>query len=194
MLPPGNQCSIWVTFTPTATGLFTGTLRIDDDSSQTPEKIKLSGTGVPPQLISIAITPASPAIAAGLSQQFAATGYFNNGTTQDLTSSATWTSSTTGIAAIAGCDRRDEDVGATELEVDARLALLHAADDLGAENALEPLRGRLRVRAAQVDVIPGVGRHFLVSPVCLSSVMCVARMERSVIRGAASPRNPRITP
>src|SRR4051795_714647 len=66
-----------------------------------------------------------------------------------------------GIDAIAGRDRRDEDVGAAELEVDARLALLHAADDLGAEHALEPVRGRLRVRAAQVNVIPGVGRHWL---------------------------------
>src|SRR5262249_18021826 len=67
------------------------------------------------------------------------------------------------INAVARRDRRDEDVGAAKLEIDARLALLHAADDLGAEHALEPLRGRLRVRAAQVDVIPSVfrrvGRH-----------------------------------
>src|SRR5262245_7987344 len=66
-----------------------------------------------------------------------------------------------GIDAVGGRDRRDEDVGAAELEVDARLALLHAADDLGAEHALEPLRGRLRIRAAQVDVIPGICRHLL---------------------------------
>src|SRR6266446_6065370 len=46
VLPAGNQCTISVKFAPTATGLLTGTLRIDDDSSQTPEKIKLSGTGV----------------------------------------------------------------------------------------------------------------------------------------------------
>src|SRR5215510_840323 len=65
-----------------------------------------------------------------------------------------------GIDAVASRDRGDEDVGAAELEVDARLALLHAADDLGAEDALEPLRGRLRIRAAQMDVVPGVCRHF----------------------------------
>src|SRR2546429_271044 len=46
VLPAGNQCTISVTFAPAATGLFTGTLRIDDDSNQTPEKVKLSGTGV----------------------------------------------------------------------------------------------------------------------------------------------------
>src|SRR5262249_34347060 len=66
-----------------------------------------------------------------------------------------------GMNTLAGLDRRDEDVGAAELEVDARLTLLHAADDLSAEHTLEPLRGRLRVRAAQVDVVPCIGRHFL---------------------------------
>ena len=101
VLPAENQCTISVTFTPTAIGLFAGTLRIDDDSNQTPEKIKLSGTGVPVQLTSITVTPANPAIAAGLRQQFAATGIFNTGATQDLTGSATWTSSATGIATIA---------------------------------------------------------------------------------------------
>src|SRR3954453_13899825 len=82
-----------------------------------------------------------------------------------------------GIDAVAGCDWRDEDVGAAELEVDARLALLHAADDLSAENALEPLRSRFRVRAAQVDVIPGIGRHVGFSRV--SQQLPVGWVERS---------------
>src|SRR6266568_116809 len=102
VLPAGNQCTISVKFAPAATGLLTGTLRIDDDSNQTPEKVKLSGTGIPVQLTSIAITPASPAVGAGLTQQFAATGTFNTGATQDLTGSATWASSAPAIATIAG--------------------------------------------------------------------------------------------
>src|SRR5215510_222174 len=85
-----------------------------------------------------------------------------------------------GIDAVASRDRGDEDVGAAELEVDARLALLHAADDLGAEYALEPLRGRLRVRAAQVDVIPGVCRHFWFLPVSQQ------RVARRVGKGAGT--------
>src|ERR1700728_1181338 len=36
------------------------------------------------------------------------------------------------IDAVTGRDRGDEDVGAADLEVDARLALLHGADHLGA--------------------------------------------------------------
>src|SRR5437773_5225068 len=35
VLPAGNQCTISVKFAPAETGLLTGTLRIDDDSSQT---------------------------------------------------------------------------------------------------------------------------------------------------------------
>src|SRR5262249_45163222 len=66
------------------------------------------------------------------------------------------------------------DVGAAELEIDARLALLHAADDLGAKGALEPLRGRLRIRAAQVNVVPGVDRHLLLSNVSRMSLLKVS--------------------
>jgi hypothetical protein len=68
------------------------------------------------------------------------------------------------IDAVAGGDLREEDVGAAELDVDARLAQLRAADHLRAEHALEPLRGRFRIGRAQMDVIPGKGRHG-VSPV-----------------------------
>src|SRR5271166_3028834 len=44
-------------------------------------------------LVSIAVTPANPSIAAGKQQQFTATGTYSDGSHQDLTSSATWTSS-----------------------------------------------------------------------------------------------------
>jgi len=52
-------------------------------------------------LVSIAITPANPAIALGTTQQFTATGTFTDGSTQNLSSSATWGSSTTGVATIS---------------------------------------------------------------------------------------------
>src|SRR5262245_66469657 len=92
-----------------------------------------------------------------------------------------------GVNAVAGLDRRDEDVGTAELEVDARLALLHAADDLGAEHALEPLRGRLRVRAAQVDVIPGVGRHLLLPLISVEYLL--ASVGRNSISHRATARD-----
>lgn len=52
-------------------------------------------------LKSISITPATPAVALGLKQPFTATGVYGNGTTQDLTSSATWSSSAPAIATVS---------------------------------------------------------------------------------------------
>jgi phospholipase C len=52
-------------------------------------------------LTSIAVTPATASITAGKTQQFTATGTYNNGTTKNLTSSVTWLSSATSIATIS---------------------------------------------------------------------------------------------
>ncbi len=51
-------------------------------------------------LVSVAIQPGSSSIAAGTKLQFAAIGLFNDGSTRDLSSLATWTSSDTKVAAI----------------------------------------------------------------------------------------------
>ncbi len=52
-------------------------------------------------LQSIALTPPAPSIAKGTTRQFAATGTYSNGTTQDLTSQATWSSSDSTIATVS---------------------------------------------------------------------------------------------
>jgi 6-phosphogluconolactonase (cycloisomerase 2 family) len=46
------------------------------------------------------VTPASPSVAAGLTQQFAATGTYSDGTSTNLTKSATWSTDTPGVATI----------------------------------------------------------------------------------------------
>jgi hypothetical protein len=51
-------------------------------------------------LQSIAVTPASPSIAKGGTQQFTATGKYSDGSTQNLTNTATWSSSVQTIATI----------------------------------------------------------------------------------------------
>ena len=53
------------------------------------------------QLVSIEVTPVNPSIAKGTTKQFTATGTFSDGTTQDLTTQATWSSSNTGMATIS---------------------------------------------------------------------------------------------
>lgn len=59
------------------------------------------GSGsAPPSLKSISVTPGAPSVAAGLTQQFRASGSYSDGTNIDLTSSVTWTSATPGVVTI----------------------------------------------------------------------------------------------
>ena len=57
-------------------------------------------TVTPAVLASIAVTPANPSIAKGLTEQFTATGTLTDGSTENLTNSATWASATTSVATI----------------------------------------------------------------------------------------------
>jgi trimeric autotransporter adhesin len=52
-------------------------------------------------LDSITITPATPDIPLGTSEQFIATGNFSDGTTENLTAQVTWTSSDVGVATVS---------------------------------------------------------------------------------------------
>jgi hypothetical protein len=54
----------------------------------------------PPTLASIAMTPTNPTILVGATQQFTATGTYSDGSTQNLSSRVTWTSSKTAVATI----------------------------------------------------------------------------------------------
>jgi hypothetical protein len=51
-------------------------------------------------LQTISVLPATATIASGLTQQYAATGHYSDGTTADITSSVTWTSGTAAVATI----------------------------------------------------------------------------------------------
>ncbi|TAN41335.1 MAG: hypothetical protein EPN25_05020 [Nitrospirae bacterium] len=52
-------------------------------------------------LVSIAVSPADPSILQGAVQQFAATGTFSDGTSEDITTLVTWTSSAASVAVIS---------------------------------------------------------------------------------------------
>lgn len=60
-----------------------------------------SSTPSTPTLNLITVSPTSPSVAAGLTQQFKATGSYTDGSTKDLTSTATWTSATATVATIS---------------------------------------------------------------------------------------------
>jgi len=54
-----------------------------------------------PTLLSITVSPSNPDIVLGSTQQFTATGTFSDNTTQDITTSVTWSSSDVSIATIS---------------------------------------------------------------------------------------------
>jgi trimeric autotransporter adhesin len=58
-------------------------------------------TVTPATLVSIAVTPASPSITNGTSQQFTATGTYTDNSMQNLTAAVTWNSSNPSVAAIS---------------------------------------------------------------------------------------------
>ncbi len=55
----------------------------------------------PAVLVSLAVTPVSPSLALGTSQEFVATGTYSDMTTQDLTTSVTWSSSDPAVASVS---------------------------------------------------------------------------------------------
>jgi len=61
-----------------------------------------SGNATTATLVSIAVTPTNPSIVPDNSQQFTATGTYSDGTTDDITTEVTWSSSDTSVATIDG--------------------------------------------------------------------------------------------
>jgi len=99
-LGPKLTCKVRVTFRPTEVGSRTGALTIPYSAFGSPIVVALGGTGTAPVLLSIAVTPANPSILWDQTQQFTATGKYSDGSTQNFTSTATWSSSVPGVATI----------------------------------------------------------------------------------------------
>ena len=70
-------------------------------------------TGV--TLVSISVTPANPAIANGTGIQLTATGIFSDGSTADLTGTATWASSDNTVATVTGGSVTGAGVGSASI-------------------------------------------------------------------------------
>ena len=83
-----------------ATGVATGSATIKATSGAISGSTTLTVTAGP-TLVSIAVTPATPSILIGATQQFTATGTYSDSSTQNITSSVTWNSGTTGTATIS---------------------------------------------------------------------------------------------
>jgi uncharacterized protein YjdB len=81
----------------TSSGQGTATITAASNSISSSTTLTVSG----PSLVSIAITPATISIALGYGEQFDAVATYSDGSTQDITQSAAWTSSMPGVAAIS---------------------------------------------------------------------------------------------
>ena len=100
-LARGGSCTISVTFDPSVLGSRSATLSVTDSANNSPQTVSLSGRGTTSVLVSIAVTPNPASIALGTTQQFTATGTYSNGTTQNLSKSVSWTSSSPLVASIS---------------------------------------------------------------------------------------------
>ncbi|MFU8787374.1 MAG: Ig-like domain-containing protein, partial [Candidatus Izemoplasmataceae bacterium] len=79
-----------------ATGISAGTAGITATLAGTSGNTTLTATAA--TLSSIAVTPVDPSVVNGLTRQFAATGYYSDGSFMDLTAQVTWSSSDINVA------------------------------------------------------------------------------------------------
>ncbi len=128
-LGSGRACTVGVTFTPTEVGARTGSLTISYSAFGSPGVVPLSGTGLAPVLLSIAVTPANPSIFPGQTQQFTATGTYNNARTQNLSSTAAWTSSALGVATINAAGLAST-IGEGQTTIEAALGAINGSTTL----------------------------------------------------------------
>jgi hypothetical protein len=84
-------------------------------------------------LVSLALSPINPSISRGTVQQFTATGTYSDNSTQDLTTSATWTSSAASVATIsntAGANGRATSAAAGTATITAAVGGVSASTTL----------------------------------------------------------------
>jgi hypothetical protein len=81
-----------------ATGITTGQVTITATFRSLTDQTTLIVSGA--SIVSVSVTPLAPSIALGSVQQFTATGNFDDGTSQDITSISQWKSSNPTIAIV----------------------------------------------------------------------------------------------
>ena len=84
-----------------ATGVATGTSGISASDGNIVGSTTLTVTAAPPILVSITVIPANPSVAVAGMVQFIAIGNYSNGTTQNLTATALWTTSSAPTATVS---------------------------------------------------------------------------------------------
>ena len=84
------------------------------DTDGSAEPLLNVANGPPPSLDTISVTPASASVAVGNTQQFTATGTYDDASTADITADVTWTSSDDTVASIDSSDSSGLATGVAE--------------------------------------------------------------------------------
>ncbi len=95
-----NSAIATITSTGLAKGIAVGLVTIAGDCDCYVAKTHLTVSTQAVTLASIVVAPVNPSVAGGQTQEFTATGHYTDGSTNVVTSSVTWTSSSTTIATI----------------------------------------------------------------------------------------------
>jgi hypothetical protein len=96
---PGYQFKEWIGDTLKIAGLDPNRGKIQN-LTMPDESVTLEATFEAVYLVSISVTPESSSLAAGMSRQFYATGFYSDDTTEDLTTQAEWQSTNESIAKV----------------------------------------------------------------------------------------------
>jgi hypothetical protein len=95
-----GACQIAFAFHPSALGIRSATVSVNDNIPGSPRTFVLLGTGVEVKLTSVTIGPSRPSVVSGSQIQLTAQGIYDDGTQKDITSTAIWTSSDKRVAAV----------------------------------------------------------------------------------------------
>ncbi len=103
-IPGGGSCLVSFTFTPTDQYGRHALVTIASGDPGSPAKFHLVGTGEKPAVTGIAVTPQGPGLGVGRTLSMKATASYNDGSTQDVTSSARWSSSASRVVTVGNED------------------------------------------------------------------------------------------
>ncbi|MBU0744635.1 MAG: Ig-like domain-containing protein, partial [Gammaproteobacteria bacterium] len=115
-------------------------------------------TVTPAQLLSIAITPANPSIAKGLTQQFIAEGTYSdtNGNPKNITNEVTWTSSNQNVATI-----NDQGLATTKKRGDATItATLSGKDSYATLHVTKAIVTSIKITPENPKIVHGETLQF----------------------------------
>lgn len=128
-----------------------GLVRADNAVSVTPPP-----PSPPPSLSKVEVTPASASIVKGATQQFIAKAVYSDGSSQNVTSQAAWSSSNTSVATVnasgvaTGVNAGSAAIVATYQEVSGNAAL----------TVTEPLLSKVEVTPASASIVKGSIQQF----------------------------------